>query len=88
MSDDRTDDQPWWADPSAHALTHILDEHLSPGMRVVWTMYCGEQCVSFDDGTLIPSEIDFYLEREAHMATCKACRGEYDVRQRAFRAEQ
>lgn len=52
---------------------HILKESASPPERMVWTMWCGEQCVAQEDGTLVPA-LDFYLEKEAALATCEGCR--------------
>lgn len=54
-------------------VTHVLREDVSPAEALVWSMWCGHQCFAFDDGTLSP-ETDFYLEKQAHLSDCSACK--------------
>lgn len=54
-------------------MTHVLKESVSPPDADVWRMWCGHECLALDDGTLVPAETNFYLEREAHLAECIPC---------------
>lgn len=51
---------------------HVLDEKKSPPEALIWTMWCGAQCVAEDGGMLTPI-LDFYLEREASKSDCVDC---------------
>jgi hypothetical protein len=52
---------------------HVIREGASPPDARVWTMWCGAQCIAFDDGTLAPEGFDFYDEPNAEKATCQKC---------------
>jgi len=62
-----------------NAVTHIIRESVSPPEALTWTMWCGDQCVAFDDGTLAPEDIDFYHEVWAERADCEACKAAYQA---------
>lgn len=53
-------------------IIHVIDEAKSPADGLIWTMWCGEQCVVDDDGKTTP-ELDFFLERETNNSTCAEC---------------
>jgi hypothetical protein len=56
--------------------THVLHEASSPAKAIVWTMWCGHQCIAMDgeEGhSLVPEDTDFVLEREASQADCVEC---------------
>lgn len=53
-------------------ITHVLHEQSSPPEADIWRMWCGAECLAFDDGSLAP-ELDFYLEAEAAKADCIEC---------------
>lgn len=54
-------------------VTHIIREAVSPPDADVWTMWCGDQCFAFDDGTLVPT-MDFFHEDAAEQADCSRCK--------------
>lgn len=43
----------------------------------VCTMWCGEQCIAFPDGSTVPAMFDFYSESAAYKATCQPCRSRF-----------
>lgn len=53
-------------------MIHILKESVSSPESSIWTMQCGDQTIADDDGNTFPTT-DFYLENEAHKATCPRC---------------
>jgi hypothetical protein len=59
--------------------SHIEREDASEE-SLVYTMLCGEQCVVFDNGTVVPPGFDFYLFEHGDRATCPHCRLEHAVR--------
>ena len=54
-------------------MFHVLHEASSPDEATVYTMWCGAQCLALDDGTLVPEDMDFYLEQDAAKADCIEC---------------
>jgi hypothetical protein len=57
-------------------IIHVLDENKSSIENIVWTMWCGDQCVPDGDGNLTP-DMDFYLERDANKSNCNECLKKY-----------
>lgn len=66
-------------------VLHVIDELLSPPEAMVWTMWCGAQCVAFEDGSLIPN-LDFYTETWAERATCEECKRRFRAKDRLVEA--
>lgn len=60
-------------EPPASDLIHVLNEDASPEDELVWTMWCGHQCMVFDDGECVPYT-DFYTEDWAHRSNCEPCK--------------
>lgn len=54
-------------------MLHVLNEALSPAEALVYTMWCGEQCIVFDNGDTVPPGFDFYLEGGADLSDCDQC---------------
>lgn len=56
-------------------VVHIVDGAAYPAEALVWRALCGDSCVAWDDGSLVPESFDFYALGCGHeKATCAPCR--------------
>ena len=61
----------------SNMFTHVINEQKSPPDALVWTMWCGHQCLAFEDGTTAP-RTDLYAEHAADKADCEGCKKRFD----------
>lgn len=55
---------------------HVLNEQASPEDALTWTMWCGEQCLVFDEHT-VPDDVDFYMEAFWQSSDCEPCKAAF-----------